>query len=567
MYNIITNVESCYAFIKDVPFGLIYYSHIPTAIISLIMGVFVLFKNTRSLVSRILFVLSLIFSLWSFADLIIWIYGYNSIVTMLAWSMMGILNVLLFIMGLYFVYVFIDKKDISLTKKIILVLLILPIILVTPTRFSIDNFSATGCSPIEYSLFSNYQYIVNIIISIWIASLFIIRYRKVEENFKKQLLLLSLGIISFFASFFTTGYLAPYLYELGFVSDYRIESFGLFGMTIFIGFLAYLIVKFKAFNIKLLGTQAMVITLFILVASELFFAESFVNLILIQISMIILLGVGYMLVKSVKLEVQRKEELQSLSDKLEQANVQLKKLDKAKSEFISIASHQLRTPLTSIKGYVSLIVEGTYGKVDPKIKDALSKVYMSNERLIQLVENLLNISRIESGRIEYTYDAWQVEKIINELADNFIFAAKKKQLYLRLDLPKEPLPTVRIDGAKVKEVISNMIDNAIKYTPTGGVTVSAEKSDDGVRIIVADTGIGVPKDEVSYVFSKFSRGKDTSRLQASGTGLGMYVGKSLIEAQNGKIWVESEGDGKGSRFIVELPLHQTETKEKETFSR
>jgi signal transduction histidine kinase len=156
------------------------------------------------------------------------------------------------------------------------------------------------------------------------------------------------------------------------------------------------------------------------------------------------------------------------------------------------------------------------------------------------------------------------------LIDTFSFKVRDAKLYLDFKKPEYSLPEVFVDAGKVREVLSNLIDNAIKYTPKGGVTVRLERvfapdakienlnERGAVRIIVADTGIGVPAEEVPYLFSKFSRGKDTSRLNTGGTGLGLYVGKSMIEANGGKVWVESEGTDKGSRFIIEVPVEQTQ---------
>lgn len=366
------------------------------------------------------------------------------------------------------------------------------------------------------------------------------------------------GIELFLLSFFATNFLASML------DNYNILIYGMFGMVIFMGFLAYLIVKFKAFNIKLLGAQALMVSLVVLIGSMFAFVETTTSRILVGVTLALSSGMGWFLVKSVKLEVQRKEELQLMSDKLANANDQLRVLDNAKSEFISIASHQLRTPLTAIKGFVSLLLEGSYGKLDPKQEDVLNKVYLSNDRLVNLVEDLLNISRIESGRMEFKFELRQAEDICQEVIDTFVIKAKEHGLSLEYKKPAEPLPKIMVDGAKVREVISNMVDNAIKYTPKGGVTLKIEKlfgeaqkipGDEGsIRITVSDTGIGIPQTELPYLFAKFSRGKDIKRLNAAGTGLGLYVGRNMIEASGGKIWAESGGQDKGSRFIIELPI-------------
>jgi len=298
------------------------------------------------------------------------------------------------------------------------------------------------------------------------------------------------------------------------------------------------------------------------------------NKILTGITLFLAIGFGIFLIKSVKAEIRRKEELQELTEKLAIANDQLRKLDNAKSEFISIASHQLRTPLTAIKGYASLILEGTYGKVESNIAEPINKIYASNERLVQLVEELLNISKIESGKMEFNFEKKKVEDIIRDLSDTFVILAKDKKLYFNIEFPSESIPEIEVDTSKIREVISNLIDNSIKYTRRGGVTVKvgllkditwsvkhrSEKLEtikgDIVRIVVSDTGIGIRKDDLPYLFAKFSRGKDTKRLHANGTGLGLYVGRNIIEAHHGRIWAESDGPEKGSRFIIELPLNQ-----------
>jgi signal transduction histidine kinase len=330
----------------------------------------------------------------------------------------------------------------------------------------------------------------------------------------------------------------------------------LFGMPIFMGFLAYLIVKYKAFNIKLLATQALVVALVVLIGSQFFFIVSNTNKILTGITLALAIGFGWVLIKSVKNEVQRKEELQKMSDSLAQANDKLRTLDNAKSEFISIASHQLRTPLTAIKGFISLLLEGSYGKVDPVHREVMNKVYISNERLVTLVEDMLNLSRIESGRMEYDFKKVKLEEVLKEVFDTFIIRAKEKKLKLELKLPETPLPEVTTDRNKIREVISNIVDNAIKYTQKGWVSIRLSQKDEKVVVAVVDTGIGVPEEELPYLFAKFSRGKNTSRLNTGGTGLGLHVGKRMMEALHGNIWLESEGTGKGSTFYIEVPVEK-----------
>lgn len=364
---------------------------------------------------------------------------------------------------------------------------------------------------------------------------------------------------------FITNVLLPNFIETQ--SDFLfISRLGIYSGLILAGFMSYSVAKTSFLNMKVISAQLFSVAMVLVFFLQLFSLQTKSDLFFKVVFLFIVIYFSKMIVSSVKSEVQRKEELQLMSDKLAQANDQLRKLDNAKSEFISIASHQLRTPLTAIKGFISLMLEGSYGKMAPEQVDVLNKVYSSNERLVNLVEDLLNISRIESGRMEFQFDKWQIENICQEVIDTFVLKAKEHKLYLEYKKPNQPLPELIIDGVKVREVISNLVDNAIKYTleGKGGVTLKVEQRGESIRVTVSDTGIGIPESELPYLFAKFSRGKDTSRLNTGGTGLGLYVGKTMIENNGGKIWAESDGQGLGSRFIIELPIvkHKEEAEER-----
>ena len=333
-----------------------------------------------------------------------------------------------------------------------------------------------------------------------------------------------------------------------------ITRIGIFSSLFIPLFSGYSIIKHRLMNVQVLATET--IAFFFLFANFtiIFFSQSAVELLVRIIAFGIILFLIIALIRYMDSEMQRKLELQVIADRLALANQELKRLDNAKSEFISIASHQLRTPLTVIKGYTSLILEGNYGKIDSQLQDVVNKVYAANTRLIDLVENLLSISRLESGRMQYTFQPTQVEDIVTDLGNMFVVSAKKRGLDFSIVLPEQPLPKVDLDPAKMREVMSNLIDNAIKYTESGSVTVSLWQEGDKLRYSVKDTGIGVTAEDKERLFSKFSRSKETERLYVGGTGLGLYVGKTFVEKHGGRIWVESAGRGRGSEFIFELPI-------------
>lgn len=558
-FSLVTHNEICYQVVQSNSefVRLVYYSHLPTIIVALAMGVFVFLSN-KGLMGKLLLAITGVFSVWSILDLFAWI-SYDTGIIMFVWALLGIFDMLIFSFSLYFSYVFLDKKDISSWKKLIIFIPIIPIIILTATQFDLKGFNAVMCEAVENFWFFTYYHFFGLFILLWIIILAFAPYRKAStRNEKMQVILFSLGMECFLISFFFAGYLASLL------DNYNIGIYGLFGMPIFIGFLSLLIVRYKAFNVRLLGAQALIIAMTILIGSQFFFIKSYINGVLTAITFVLVIGFGYILIRSIKQELERKEELQMMANRLSQANDRLKKLDRAKSDFISIASHQLRTPLTAIKGFISLILEGSYGSVTGDVQNALNKVYLSNERLIHLVEDLLNISRIESGKLQFRMEECDITELLRDVVDMFVLRAKEKGLKLTLDIPSDTLPLIMTDGQKIREVVSNLIDNAIKYSETGEVKIQAISGDKGVRISVKDTGMGIEPEDLPYLFQKFSRGKDIGRVHANGTGLGLYVGKNLMEALGGSIGVESEGPGKGSIFSIELPLRLPNTMPRRT---
>ena len=237
---------------------------------------------------------------------------------------------------------------------------------------------------------------------------------------------------------------------------------------------------------------------------------------------------------------------------LQEAYEELKVLDKAKSEFISMASHQLRTPLSAIKGYISMLIEGSYGKLSEKVKEKMENVFSSNERLIQIVNDLLNISKIELGKMELEKEKVQIEDLIQSCSEEMRIEAEKKNLAFIFKKPATLLPKIEVDSLKIRQVILNLIDNAIRYTQKGKIEIWAEKTNSQIQVIVKDTGEGLTPEEEKKIFEGFTRGGAGITHWIEGAGLGLYVAKKYLELHQGKIWVESKGKGKGSTFYFEL---------------
>lgn len=240
-----------------------------------------------------------------------------------------------------------------------------------------------------------------------------------------------------------------------------------------------------------------------------------------------------------------------------------KRIERLKTEFVSLAAHQLRTPLSAIKWTLRMLLEGDLGEITDEQKDYVDKTAQSTERMIGLINDLLNVTRIEEGRYLYNPIPLPFEPLIQSVIANYEEEIQRKKIKLEFSKPKQKLPPIRVDEEKIKLAVQNIIDNAVRYTPPGGeVTVSLkyDKDKKEMEVSTKDSGIGIPKDQQQRVFSKFFRGDNAIRTKTEGTGLGLFITKHIIEAHGGRIWFESE-EGKGTTFYFTLPMREIEREE------
>ncbi|NQU77242.1 GAF domain-containing protein [Candidatus Falkowbacteria bacterium] len=248
------------------------------------------------------------------------------------------------------------------------------------------------------------------------------------------------------------------------------------------------------------------------------------------------------------------QKVEKATHELQEANIHLRQLDKAKSEFLSIAAHQLRTPISGIKGYLSMLLDGDFGTLDEKKRKVMRTVFNSTERLNRLVNVFLNISRIESGRLKLSPSPVVVEELVESAINNFKIVAQRKKIELEFIKPKKKTKPINIDRDKITDVVNNLIDNSIKYTEKGKIAVQVKQEKGQVMFAVKDTGIGMAEEDLSGMFNKFSRTSASERINTGGSGLGLYIAKRLVEAHGGKIWAKSPGRGQGSTFMFSLPI-------------
>jgi signal transduction histidine kinase len=247
---------------------------------------------------------------------------------------------------------------------------------------------------------------------------------------------------------------------------------------------------------------------------------------------------------------EEKENLKKINKQLHEAKDGLEQLNHFKTHLLALTSHQIKTPLGIIRGYATLLREGFYGAVTDQQKEILSKMEFATEDVVNLIDNLIDLRKIEEGRIQYQMNHFDFVKIARQAAQEMGHMAMSKGLDLSFSGPETPL-MIYGDEQKLRHVIQNLIDNAVKYTEKGSIKLTVEDKGKQVELMVSDTGLGIPHKIIPLLFEEFTREERMQKIR--GTGMGLHIAKIFVEEHKGKIWATSDGENKGSKFFIELP--------------
>jgi len=533
----------------DVP-GLLYYSHIPTAAVALLIGLFVFLNGRKFLLNRLLLAISLCFFLWIVSNLILWT-NIHSDFLLFIWTIYVVLFSFISISFIYFVYVFLEKKDISFSLKSILLALLAPVLLFAPTSLNLGGFNITSCDAFQFEglLFKMYYISLGVLAMVWILILLIRKYRTAASDFRKQIVLMGVGIEFFLFSFFTVTFLAAYLTDIGVLPDSSLEFYGLIGMVVFMILIAFAIVRYHAFNVKLIGAQALIVSLVILIGSEFFFIQSTTNQILTAITLIITGVIGLNLIRSVKKEVAQREHIEKLAGELQETN-------KRQETLMHFIGHEVKGYLTKDAGAFAAIVDGDFGAPPDGMKPFAERALAQSREGALSVENILTASNQKNGKVSYTKEPFDLKALAEGAVEKTRPTAEAKGLALSFSAGDTGSPYI-LNGDRGKigdNVFRNVIDNAINYTPSGSIAISLKKENNKFIFAVKDTGVGITAEDKKRLFTEGGHGEDSQKVNVHSTGYGLFIAKNIAEAHGGTIRAESEGEGKGSTFIVELPV-------------
>jgi signal transduction histidine kinase len=509
-----------------------------------LLGFIVYISNTKSYTNISFLLFCGVTMLWSFFNYIsyqtkdpeVYLHLWKIVILLGFWHSFSFFN---------FLYIFPKEKVIfPFWYKLILV----PYIVVFSLWAGIGNLVFSSISmvngvptpTVEKGILSFLIIVVLLIISSFVF--LIRRIIKAKKGDKKPYALILAGAIITFALLFTFNLVLPAVFEIT-----RFIPLGAITIFPFSLFTAYAIFKHKTFKVKNLGSTLMAFLLCVATFIEVIFAGNAGQLFLRVGIFLFVLLISIQFIKNIFA-------LEKTKDSLEEANIKLQSLDKLKSEFISLASHQLRSPLTVIKGYASTLTDGIVGDLTPKQNEIVRHIYTAAQGLASVVEDFLNVTKIEQGGMKYVFTLTNIKEIVTDLSSDMKIAAEDKRLSFSSSIDEAGEYITQADGVKLKQVFLNLVDNSIKYTKEGfvKVTLSENKQDKTIIFSVSDSGVGVSEETKAKLFTKFARGEGGA-LNSGGSGLGLYLAREIVKAHKGQITLESEGLGKGSTFSVMLP--------------
>jgi len=528
---------------------LFFYSHIPAMLVALVVGLLVFYKSNKSKVGTSLLIASILFSLWSLFDLIIWATNRPDVV-LFFWSLQILFEPLVYLLCFYLVYLFIKNKDLVFKWKFLGILLYSPVVILLPFKYNLIGVDVGFCNAIEGFIAQYFTYIVEVIFILSIIFLTTLESRKAyNADRKKEIIILGIGIILFLIAFSSGNIIGS------FTENWTLAQAGLIGMPIFIGFLAYLIVRFHTFNIKTFATQVLMLAIWILVLGILFIRQIENVRVITGLTLILVTIAGYLLIKSVKKEIRQKEKLAKL-------NIELESSIKQRESLVHLITHKVKGSFTRTKYIFAGMLDGTFGDISPEVKKVATQGLEFDNGGIQTVDLVLNVANLQNGLIKYDMKMIDFKNIVLETIADKKIGAEAKGLKLEMEIKPASLAggnsayNLTGDVFWLKEVVNNLISNSITYTKEGKIIVGLEKRNDKILFFVKDTGIGITEEDKKHLFTEGGRGKDSIKINVDSTGYGLFTVKTVVKEHKGRVWAESDGAGKGSTFFIELPATQ-----------
>ena len=518
--------------------------------INLILATSVLRSNAGSLTNKIYTLLSVVMSFWLVANYFSFQPFSNTVLNLwlirLSLFFATPMNTLFLLFAKTVPEEKIGMDKLSLTSLVVLTGLVMVLTLssLVFSGIKVENNIPSPITGLGIAVFG----IFSIVTNVWAVFALAKRYSRSAGDKRQQLKMVMIGILTMFGLIIFTVFLPVVLFGVNiFVPLLPFYS------VVFLALTAYAIVIYHLFNFKIIVVEALILGMWIFMGSRVLVGTSTKERVLDLLIFGSMIVFGVLLIRGIRREIEQREKLEVLTKQLESANDKLVKLDRLKSQFLSFASHQIKTPLAAIKGFASLICDGSYGYCPPRVSETSHKIEEAANRMISLVNEFLDLRKIEEGKMNYEIEKLDGVKLVGNVVDELKSLAQAKGLDLSFEFEKESIQ-VNADSQRIRQVFQNLIENSIKYTDNGFVKVGIKTFEGNFVFSVSDSGHGIETELLPDLFEEFKRAGNSDTKKIEGTGLGLFIAKQIVIGHKGQILVESEGPGKGSKFTVKIPL-------------
>lgn len=520
---------------------------------SLILGFIIFFNNRKSATSILFLLFTIASTIWSVLNYL----SYQVFDPFLSlWVIRGVMFFAVLMAYTFFLLMKSfphDKLKIGKTTKYLATISAILAMFLTLTPFvfsSVEVVPSSAPKPVPAPGIAVFALVAISLVISGVVTL-IVKARQAPNSEKGQFKFLGLGLILMFLLIFSFNFVAVVFFN----NSSFIPVSALF-FSPFVVFTSYAIVKHELLNVKIVGTELLTFLLIIVAFVEVVLASSLSEVIFRSGVFVGLLIFGILLIRSVINEIRQREQLEIRTSELRETQkrelAKARELLRLKDEFVFIATHDLRTPVTAIRGFLD-IIENSGEELSEKNKENFDAVLQSSDRLNQLVNDLLEVARSESGTIKVEVEPTDIIEIIRDAIKQVEPSAQEKDVKIVTEIEKDKW-LVMGDGVKLKEVMENLLSNGIKYNKQNGeLKINLQEQGENLAVSVSDTGLGIPREHQDKVFQKFFRSQTEKTKDITGTGLGLFVVRMLIEKMKGTITFEST-EGVGTTFTFKLPL-------------
>lgn len=521
-----------------------------SGISALWLGFFVLLKNIGARVNRALFRAIVFISIWLFATSFMFMAGEGE--WGIFWDRIVYVGVVFIPISVYHFGLAFTKTKNDLILIIGYLLSFVFLILSQTDLFVADIYKYSWGIHTKAQLF-HHIFLVYFAIYIFLFFFNVWQFRRNTSGLEKKQ-----------SNYILFAFFVLNLSSLAFLPAYGIDfpPFSYLFAVICVLILSLAVTKYHLFETKVILTETLVSIMGIVLFVLPFLMPTTGLKILTSFVFVLFCFFGYYLIKTTHRESRRREDAETIASRerilrreAEILAADLKRLDTAKTQFLLSTQHHLRSPLSVIQGYLSMIGEGSYGKIPKKAKEKIDASLEANQKLIHLINELLDVAHFQMNKGAAAKEPVDAAALVSGAVEDLKTVAEAKKLYLNFKKPPVPIPPIPLDARGIREAIYNIVDNAIKYTQTGGVDVSMSIVGDNLRVCIKDTGIGLNEKDRQGLFGRiFERGEKAKSVNVDGKGIGLYLSAQIIANNGGTIRVESEGWGKGSEFIIDLPM-------------